>query len=90
MYSPSKLIFLLGQILAVSIVVASGVVVCSMAPAFLFGESCAVSKFGFLNYVTGNYLSPQNCKVEFEWKDYCVVGNTVSFVVKVGLSLPML
>ncbi|KAI1295618.1 Apoptosis-resistant E3 ubiquitin protein ligase 1 [Halotydeus destructor] len=71
-----------GQILIVSLVVSAGVGLCVMAPAYLFGESCPAHKFGFLNYVTGNYLSPQNCKVEFEWTDLCIVGSTVSFVVK--------
>lgn len=73
-----------GQIFAVSFVIASCVALVSMAGAYLLHESCPASKFGFFNYLTGNYLSPQNCKVEFEWKDYCVVGSTVSFVVHVS------
>jgi len=41
------------------------------------------AKCGFLSYITGNFLAPQNCKVIFGWKDPCTVGNTVSFVIKV-------
>ncbi|CAG2175383.1 unnamed protein product, partial [Oppiella nova] len=38
--------------------------------------------WGFLSYVTGNYLAPQNSRVKFEWTDPAVVGNTMTFVVK--------
>ena len=44
-------------------------------------------KSGFLSYVTGNYLAPQNSRVKFEWTDPAVVGNTMTFVVKVRLLL---
>lgn len=44
-----------------------------------------VQKSGFLSYVTGNYLAPQNSKVKFEWTDPAVVGNTMSFEVKVSI-----
>ncbi|GFS85017.1 uncharacterized protein TNCV_1306221 [Trichonephila clavipes] len=40
-------------------------------------------KLGFLSYVTGRYLSPLKCKVVFDWTEPQVVGNTMSFTVKV-------
>lgn len=46
----------------------------------------SVQKSGFLSYVTGNYLAPQNSRVKFEWTDPAVVGNTMTFTVKVSYS----
>lgn len=40
------------------------------------------AKCSFLEYVTGKYLVPHNCKVFFDWEEPKVVGDTMSFVVK--------
>ena len=76
---------LTGQMFIVSCVVAVTVGLAStMAPTLLLNDTSAAAKFGFLSYVTGNYLAPQNCKVEFDWKDPCIVGSTVSFTIRVS------
>jgi hypothetical protein len=40
-----------------------------------------------LQYVTGKYLLPGNCKVNFEWEDPQTVGETMTFTVKVHVSV---
>lgn len=47
-------------------------------------------KCGFLTFITGSYLAPQNCKVIFDCKpnDGCIsVCNVMSFTIKVGILL---
>ncbi|UXI16511.1 transcription factor [Sarcoptes scabiei] len=39
-------------------------------------------KCGFLTFVTGSYLAPQNCKVLFDWKSPTTVSNLASFTIK--------
>lgn len=41
------------------------------------------AKHTLLQYVTGKYLLPGNCKVNFEWEDPQTVGETMTFTVKV-------
>lgn len=41
------------------------------------------AKHTLLQYVTGKYLLPGNCKVNFEWEDPQTVGETMIFTVKV-------
>lgn len=50
-------------------------------PSFLLDHS-AVTKLGFFTFITGKYLSPQHCLVDFHWNDPQVVGKTVSFVIR--------
>lgn len=60
-------------------------VVLSMYRPSLVHNYVTPSKHGLLSYVTGRYLSPQKCKVTFDWTDPHVVGSTMSFTVKVRL-----
>uniref|UniRef100_A0A224Z314 HECT-type E3 ubiquitin transferase n=1 Tax=Rhipicephalus zambeziensis TaxID=60191 RepID=A0A224Z314_9ACAR len=75
-----------GAVLGVSLVasVLVGVVSLMLAPAGLLCDqsAAAAAKLGFLSYLTGKYLSPANCKVEFDWKEPQVVGNTLTFFIK--------
>lgn len=41
------------------------------------------AKPSLLQYVTGKYLQPSNCKVLFEWEDPKTVGETFVFTVEV-------
>ncbi|KAL3213907.1 hypothetical protein MRX96_007313 [Rhipicephalus microplus] len=75
-----------GAVLGVSLVasVLVGVVSLMLAPSGLLCDqsAAAAAKLGFLSYLTGKYLSPANCKVEFDWKEPQVVGNTLTFFIK--------
>lgn len=73
-----------GTMLALSVVIAVlvGMASTMSQPSMLLDHSAAVTKLGFLAYVTGKYLAPQNCKVEFDWSDPQVVGSTMTFIVK--------
>ncbi|KAH7972885.1 hypothetical protein HPB52_018468 [Rhipicephalus sanguineus] len=75
-----------GAVLGVSLVasVLVGAVSLMLAPAGLLCDqsAAAAAKLGFLSYLTGKYLSPANCKVEFDWKEPQVVGNTLTFFIK--------
>ena len=35
-------------------------------------------------YICGDFLDPQKCKVEWGWKEPMQVGQTCSFIVRVG------
>ncbi|KAH9406533.1 Apoptosis-resistant E3 ubiquitin protein ligase 1 [Tyrophagus putrescentiae] len=39
-------------------------------------------KCGFLTFITGSYLAPQNCKVIFDWKSPTTVSNVSTFSIK--------
>lgn len=65
--------------LVVSVSVAGLVTLAAMTQPTL----APIAKHSLLQYVTGKYLSPSNCKVTFDWDDQCAVGQTVSFTVKV-------
>ncbi|XP_013781434.2 apoptosis-resistant E3 ubiquitin protein ligase 1-like isoform X1 [Limulus polyphemus] len=54
----------------------------TMSQTFLFFDHSTTRKLGCLAYVTGKYLAPQNCKVEFLWSDPEVVGSTLTFTIK--------
>lgn len=75
-----------GAMLGVSLVasVLVGVASLMLAPAGLLCDqsAAAAAKLGFLSYLTGKYLSPANCKVEFDWTEPQVVGCTLTFFIK--------
>ncbi|XP_022903432.1 apoptosis-resistant E3 ubiquitin protein ligase 1 isoform X1 [Onthophagus taurus] len=66
-----------GGMLVVSVSVAGLVTLAAMTQPSLAPEA----KHSLLQYVTGKYLLPSNCKVVFHWNDPCPVGHTVSFTV---------
>ncbi|KRT81256.1 hypothetical protein AMK59_5638 [Oryctes borbonicus] len=63
--------------LVVSVSVAGLVTLAAMTQPSLAPEA----KHSLLQYVTGKYLLPSNCKVVFHWSDPHPVGHTVSFTV---------
>jgi len=63
----------------VSVSVAGLVTLAAMTQPALAPEA----KHTLLQYVTGKYLLPGNCKVNFEWEDPQIVGETMTFTVKV-------
>lgn len=63
--------------LVVSVSVAGLVTLAAMTQPSLAPEA----KHSLLQYVTGKYLLPSNCKVVFHWSDPHTVGHTVSFTV---------
>jgi hypothetical protein len=65
-----------------SLLIAIIVSIASMASS-LFISPNLPPKCGFLSYITGNFLAPQNCKVLFEWKEPSTVGNSFSFIINV-------
>jgi len=65
--------------LVVSVSVAGLVTLAAMTQPALAPEA----KHTLLQYVTGKYLLPGNCKVNFEWEDPQTVGETMIFTVKV-------
>jgi hypothetical protein len=68
-----------GGMLVVSVSVAGLVTLAAMTQPALAPEA----KHTLLQYVTGKYLLPGNCKVNFEWEDPQTVGETMTFTVKV-------
>ncbi|CAG2053499.1 unnamed protein product [Timema podura] len=72
-----------GGMLVVSVSVAGLVTLAAMTQPALAPEA----KHTLLQYVTGKYLLPGNCKVNFEWDDPQVVGGTMTFTVKVNIDL---
>ena len=45
-------------------------------------------KCGFLTFITGSYLAPQNCKVIFDWKSsQTTVSNVSTFTIKVSANM---
>lgn len=43
-------------------------------------------KSGFLTFITGSYLAPQNCKVIFDWQSPTTVSNLATFIIKVCIN----
>lgn len=48
-----------------------------------FSFAVKEGKCGFLTFITGSYLAPQNCKVLFDWKGPTTVSNMITFTIKV-------
>lgn len=67
-----------GGMLVVSVSVAGLVTLAAMTQPSLAPEA----RHSLLQYVTGKYLMPANCKVHWEWKDGAVVGGTMCFTVR--------
>ncbi|GLV39987.1 uncharacterized protein CBL_10882 [Carabus blaptoides fortunei] len=67
-----------GGMLVVSVSVAGLVTLAAMTQPSLAPEA----KHTLLQYVTGKYLLPANCKVTFHWTDPHPVGQTVCFTVR--------
>ncbi|XP_054264411.1 apoptosis-resistant E3 ubiquitin protein ligase 1-like [Macrosteles quadrilineatus] len=67
-----------GGMLVVSVSVAGLVTLAAMTQPSLAPEA----KHSLLQYVTGKYLQPANCTTHFEWSDPCVVGGTMTFIVR--------
>ncbi|XP_049826095.1 apoptosis-resistant E3 ubiquitin protein ligase 1 isoform X3 [Aethina tumida] len=67
-----------GGMLVVSVSVAGLVTLAAMTQPSLAPEA----KHSLLQYVTGKYLLPSNCKVNFQWSDPHPVGHTVCFTVQ--------
>lgn len=54
-----------------------------LSPAAMTQPSLAPeARHSLLQYVTGKYLLPANCRVEWHFEDPCVVGSTMSFTVR--------
>lgn len=62
----------------VSVSVAGLVTLAAMTQPSLAPEA----RTSLMQYVTGKYLLPANCKVHFEWTDPHVVGETMTFIVR--------
>lgn len=67
-----------GGMLVVSASVAGLVTLAAMTQPSLAPEA----RHSLLQYVTGKYLLPANCKVSWEWADPHVVGDTMVFTVR--------
>ncbi|XP_034670108.1 apoptosis-resistant E3 ubiquitin protein ligase 1 isoform X1 [Drosophila subobscura] len=67
-----------GGMLVVSVSVAGLVTLAAMTQPSLAPEA----RHSLLQYVTGKYLLPANCKVQWDWKDPARVGGTMCFVVR--------
>ncbi|XP_014210245.1 apoptosis-resistant E3 ubiquitin protein ligase 1 isoform X2 [Copidosoma floridanum] len=67
-----------GGMLVVSVSVAGLVTLAAMTQPSLAPEA----KHSLLQYVTGKYLLPGNCRVHFEWDEPQLVGETMTFNVK--------
>lgn len=67
-----------GGMLVVSVSVAGLVTLAAMTQPSLAPEA----RHSLLQYVTGKYLLPANCKVQWDWTDPHVVGGTMCFTVK--------
>ncbi|XP_046387424.1 apoptosis-resistant E3 ubiquitin protein ligase 1 isoform X2 [Ischnura elegans] len=67
-----------GGVFVVLVSVAGLVTLAAMTQPALAPEA----KHTLLQFVTGKYLLPGNCKVHFEWAEPQVVGETVTFTVK--------
>lgn len=65
--------------LVVSVSVAGLVTLAAMTQPALAPEA----KHSLLQYVTGKYLLPSNCRVHFAWDEPQLVGETMTFTVKV-------
>jgi len=69
--------------LVVSVSVAGLVTLAAMTQPALAPEA----KHSLLQYVTGKYLLPSNCRVHFEWEEPQLVGETMTFTVKVSKAI---
>lgn len=67
-----------GGMLVVSVSVAGLVTLAAMTQPSLAPEA----RHSLLQYVTGKYLLPSNSKVQFDWSDPAVVGETMCFTVR--------
>ncbi|XP_055916662.1 apoptosis-resistant E3 ubiquitin protein ligase 1 isoform X2 [Eupeodes corollae] len=67
-----------GGMLVVSVSVAGLVTLAAMTQPSLAPEA----RHSLLQYVTGKYLLPANCKVQWDWKDPHIVGGTMCFIVR--------
>lgn len=67
-----------GGMLVVSVSVAGLVTLAAMTQPSLAPEA----RHSLLQYVTGKYLLPANCKVCWDWTDPHVVGGTMCFTVR--------
>lgn len=67
-----------GGMLVVSVSVAGLVTLAAMTQPSLAPEA----RHSLLQYVTGKYLLPANCKVTWDWTDPHVVGGTMIFTVR--------
>ncbi|XP_023163866.1 apoptosis-resistant E3 ubiquitin protein ligase 1 isoform X4 [Drosophila hydei] len=67
-----------GGMLVVSVSVAGLVTLAAMTQPSLAPEA----RHSLLQYVTGKYLLPANCRVQWDWKDPAHVGGTMCFVVR--------
>lgn len=67
-----------GGMLVVSVSVAGLVTLAAMTQPSLAPEA----RHSLLQYVTGKYLLPANCKVQWDWPDPHVVGDTMCFTVR--------
>lgn len=75
--------FIPGGMVVFSLIVATLVALASMTQPAISRYRTGTSKHTFLEYVTGKYLTPQNCKVYFDWDLPVMVGKTMSFCIKV-------
>jgi hypothetical protein len=66
--------------MVVSVSVAGLVTLAAMTQPALAPEA----KHTLLQYVTGKYLLPGNCRVNFEWEEPQIVGETMTFTVRVN------
>ncbi|OAD62391.1 hypothetical protein WN48_07262 [Eufriesea mexicana] len=69
-----------GEMLVVSVSVAGLVTLAAMTQPALAPEA----KHSLLQYVTGKYLLPSNCRVHFGWDEPQLVGETMTFTVKIA------
>ncbi|XP_037957944.1 apoptosis-resistant E3 ubiquitin protein ligase 1 isoform X2 [Teleopsis dalmanni] len=67
-----------GGMLVVSVSVAGLVTLAAMTQPSLAPEA----RHSLLQYVTGKYLLPANCKVQWDWNDPTIVGDTMCFLVR--------
>lgn len=67
-----------GGMLVVSVSVAGLVTLAAMTQPSLAPQA----RHSLLHYVTGKYLLPANCRVEWHFEDQAVVGSTMSFTVR--------
>ncbi|XP_059473505.1 apoptosis-resistant E3 ubiquitin protein ligase 1 isoform X2 [Neocloeon triangulifer] len=67
-----------GGMMVVSVSVAGLVTLAAMTQPALAPEA----KHTLLQYVTGKYLLPGNCRVNFEWEEPQIVGETMTFTVR--------
>ncbi|XP_017860169.1 PREDICTED: apoptosis-resistant E3 ubiquitin protein ligase 1 isoform X4 [Drosophila arizonae] len=67
-----------GGMLVVSVSVAGLVTLAAMTQPSLAPEA----RHSLLQYVTGKYLLPANCRVQWDWKDPAHVGGTMCFIVR--------